>query len=206
MKARAPVVIVLAASLLGGCVGYTKPMPRSEQLTAEQRRFEALWQGSLDALREYGFAVDRQDRRAGVITTNPLVAPGWFEFWRPDAVRPGDVVEGTVQTIYRTATVRIVPAAPGEQNYRADVEVAVARSSRAEAEVRSTSEAYNMFVLPGGDEQAHRPMLGYAMMGLTAPAVDPNSVVPLAKDRALAERLTREISWAASKRLLEGSK
>jgi len=197
-------ITVMIAAVLHGCVSYTEPVKRSGQMTPAQRNFEAAWQGSQDALRDYGFTLDRQDRRAGVITTKPLLARHWFEFWRRDAGSSREVLEGTVQTVHRTASVRIVRTAPEAENYRVSVEVVVSRSSGTRMVGRSASDAYEMFVLPGGEDHSHKPMLGYAMMGPTTPVMDPNTVVASGQDRSLADRIAAEISRAASRRLLEG--
>jgi len=197
MRTAVIALVIVTAGLMCGCIKYTRPQTVGQQLAPDQRDFEALWQRSLDVLKDYNFAVDRQDRRAGIITTMPLVARQWFEFWRPDAVSNRDVLEGTVQTIYRTATVRVNPSSAG--NYRVTVEIAVSRSDRPQPAIQSVSDAYNMFVLPGGDEHSHGPALGYAMVGQTTPTLAPNSVVVLGKDAALAREISDKISRATAR-------
>jgi len=205
MRAIATVLVVACgAGLLCGCVKYTKPVAAAPKLTPAQRNFEALWQGSLDVLRDYGFTVDRQDRREGIITTRPLVGRQWFEFWRKDAATPYDVLEGSLQTIYRTALVRIWATDPNTGNYQAGVEVVLTRSDKEQSAVETVSDAYGMFTMPGGEDAITRPKLGYTTLGTTLLEPDPNSVVGLAKDPVLSAKLANEISYLAGRRLLEG--
>jgi len=148
----ATVVLTLAVGWLGGC--QVEPAPaRSDAATADES-FNAVWDAATEVLREYRFAIDRADRRAGVISTFPLLGRHWFEFWRADAARPGDVLEGSLHTIYRQATVTIRRAdspaatAPALGDYLAGVEVRASRSDRPAAQVTSTSEAFEMFLRP----------------------------------------------------------
>ena len=205
MKAIAAVLMVVCgAGALCGCVKYTKPVAAAPKLTPAQKNFVALWQGSLDVLRDYGFTVDRQDRREGLITTRPLVGRQWFEFWRKDAATSYDVLEGSLQTVYRTALVRIRVTDPNTDNYQAGVEVVLTRSDKEQSAVKTVSDAYGMFTMPGGEDAITRPKLGNTMLATAPPVPDPNSVVSLATDPVLSRKLADEISYHAGKRLLEG--
>jgi hypothetical protein len=158
-------LILAAAGMAGAVLGIScaaKPPALAARATADEN-FNAAWDAALEVLAEYRFEIDRADRRAGVITTFPMVGRHWFEFWRLDAATPADVAEGTLQTIYRQATVTIHLAAPGGSTtrpttlpaparapgaaaeYYVTVEVRTSRSDRPAPEVTSTSEAYEMF-------------------------------------------------------------
>ena len=135
----------LAVWVPAGCANYTRPVAPPAAVTAAERNFEAVWQGSLNVLRRYNFTLDRRDRRAGVITTRALLARHWFEFWRPDAANAFDFFEGAFQTVYRTAKVTIRPASESSDAFVPSVEVAVSRSTTEKLGIVAAGEAYNRF-------------------------------------------------------------
>jgi len=190
-------------------------------VTAGERNFEAVWNGSLEVLRKHNFTLDRQDRRAGVITTRALLARHWFEFWRPDAANVLDLLEGTLQTVYRTAMVTIRPASDSSDTFVPSVEVIVSRSSMEKLGIVAAGEAYNRF-FESREEQgvvrqrrrrqrAKRQLrearkLGGAPSGedagndeLTALADVP--LMSVGEGRDLAAKLCAEIKRAAQRRL-----
>jgi len=178
---------------LGCGVEHTQPIGRPQKLTAAERDFEAVWQASRQTLRKYRFELDRQDRRAGTITTLPMTGMHFFEFWRKDAGRPADYAESTVQTLYRTARVTIRPVKPGAKTYKASVQVLLRRSSRPTAHVTSTSEAYSLFLAGEEGGKRRRFLLGE---DLHAAGED---FVELGNDRSLEAKLTADIAEAAGR-------
>ena len=108
MKQLKPIAAALvAAALLGGCSAFEMSPPTP---ITSSNEFNALWEASLEVLRENNFVVDRADPREGVITTFGLLGRHWFEPWRTDARKGSDVAEGALQTIYRQAAVRVSQA------------------------------------------------------------------------------------------------
>ncbi len=197
------IVIALAAVLVAcgaGCVKYTEPVAAvTAELTPAERNFEANWLAAQDVLRSYRFTIDRRDKRAGVITTKPLTGMQYFEFWRRDAVTPEAVLAGSIQTIHRTATVRIVASDPAGEKHEPVVHVAVTKPYDTAAGIRSTSEAYSMFLLPGEREDPAR-----ALLGAGAEPTEPALAKPAGSDVKLARRLREEITVAAARRLAGG--
>jgi hypothetical protein len=193
----ATVVLMLAAGWLVGCAVEAAPL-RSAAATPDEN-FNAVWDATTEVLREYRFAIDRADRRAGVITTFPLLGRHWFEFWRADAAGPDDVLEGTLQTVYRRATVTIRrPASGGETapalgDYVAAVEVRVSRSNRPAAQVTSASEAFEMFLRP--ERMVRGVGGGESTEAATARTVD------LGRDEKLEKILRLRINSLAAKKL-----
>jgi hypothetical protein len=188
------IVTILAAGLVlaasGGCTKFTTPAGPTVQLTPAQQRGEALWQSATEVLRKYNFVVDRQDRRAGIITTLPLTGQYFGEFWRRDAVTRFDLEESTVQTIYRSVTVTIAPATPGG-DLVARVEARTYRSDLRQAQITSTADAYNMFPIVTGSERPSRSLL------LESRRTTLTGAVPLGRDADLEARLEAEINAAA---------
>lgn len=194
------IVAALAAGLVG-CVYHTEPVVPQPKLTGAGRNFQAVWRATLEVLRRYDFEIDRQDRRAGVITTRPLLGKHFFEFWRRDAADPRDVAESTLQTIYRTVTVTIRPTSAGAATFRPDVEVRLRRSNRQYVGVASTTDAYDMFILPGRDELREKKIMAGGRRRDLYQEPKPVRRVKLGPYKTLAHKLAAEIRQAARKRL-----
>ena len=187
------IISLTFAVLVGppGCLRYTQPVAPPQQLTAHERRFEALWESARQVLRRYYFELDRQDRRAGVITTQPLVGRHFFELWRADATTPKDVLEGTLQSLVRQATVSIYCDDRPSGRYNASVEVLLWRSNKQTFQVTSTSEAYGLAGAGGGT--ARRRLL--VDSSRSAPG---DHLVSLGRDEKLQAKLTEEILATAA--------
>ena len=195
MAIRWTLALTALASATCGCANYTKPQVAPPPQTQAQKNFDVLWQASQDVLREYYFTLDRQDRRAGVITTQPLVGEHWFEFWRHDAATRVDLAEGSLQTIYRSAKITLRPTSPDASAFVATVEVTVQRSDMGQPQITSTSEAYNLFTLGGGDytfvDDFNDTQVG-----------QPNAAkVELGRDNALERKLATDIRRKAERQL-----
>lgn len=172
---------LLAAILMPmGCQPkYTQPVFEPKAMTAQQQNFQQLWQASRKVLIRYHFHIDRQDPRAGVITTWPMTGKHIFEVWRKDAARASDSGESTLQTIYRAVELTIRPTADG-QDYEPIVEVFVSRSDKPIDSIASTSDAYDMFT----KRRKRRKLTG---------PQEASHLVDLGNDRALEAKLTAEI-------------
>ena len=134
----------LLAVLAAGCQPkYTEPVVAPTAMTPEQKQFDALWQASRRVLKRYDFRIDRQNPRAGVITTWPIVGKQLVELWRKDAASKTDAAESTLQTIYRSVKVTIRKT-EGPERFQPTVEVFVSRSNKPTHAVSTTSDAYNL--------------------------------------------------------------
>ncbi len=199
-------ILAVVAVQLTGCANHSRPVVEPAEMTQSQKNFESVWQLSRGALKKYRFELDREDRRAGVITTLPMTGQQLFEFWRKDAAATEDLAESTVQTIYRKAKVSITR---GESDsFVADVEVLTYRSNRKAPQVTSASEAYQLFVLPGTDRARRKFLLRSEGQADTeelqeAEDVIPVWMVPLGRDKNLEAKLEAEIAWGVSERLVD---
>lgn len=185
-------LVALSIGYLAGCeMKYTQPQVQPAAMTAAEKDFDAVWQAAHRTLREYRFELDRQDRRAGVITSLPMTGMHFFEFWRKDAARPVELGESTVQTIYRTAKVAIGPTAPGARTYQARVDVLLRRSDKPTQQAASTSRAFSFFNTTGRS-RTQKTLLesGWSQDPLTG-------YVELGHDRSLEAKLTAAIAEAA---------
>ncbi len=168
MRKLALMLLPAAILLPAGCQPkYTQPVLDPTPQTSEQQSFQRLWQAGRHVLISYHFRLDRQDTRAGVITTWPMTGKQFFELWRRDSARVVDTSESTLQTIYRSVRVTIRQTADG-RGYEPVVEVLVSRSDKPRDSISSTSEAYDMFTkrtkkknkLTGEQEAAQQVELG----------------------------------------------
>ncbi len=133
--------VIALAFATAGCAAGKDPMVHAAT-GPEAQAYDNLWQSSLDVLSRYNFRVDRQDRWAGIIKTEPLVGKSIFELCRPDAATSCDAWESTLQTIYRTAEVQI-HRSNGE--YYPVVRVYVSRADTGVPAITSDADAYRYF-------------------------------------------------------------
>ena len=136
MKRHTIIAAMLLAILVGsGCPPtHTEPIIDMRPKTEAARQFEARWQASLKVLRSYRFKIDRQDRRSGLIKSEPMMARYLFEFWRSDASSAYELLEGTMHTIYVIASVNVTRVHPDGDDYTLDVVVNRVRSNQVEAQ------------------------------------------------------------------------
>lgn len=79
---------------------YWYAQPADHQTAASS--FEALWDAAQTVSRDLLFKIDRQDLRAGVLTTQPLVSAQWFEPWRTELQSADSLADSSIATIRRT--------------------------------------------------------------------------------------------------------
>ncbi len=170
---------------VAGCHEPVSPTAVTAQAVAEED-LEPLWQASLAVLRRHDFEPDRQDRAMGVIETLPTTSRQWGEFWRQDVADAYGVLESSLQTIQRQATVRFVR---GESGWTVQVEVQVYRLAVPESQVTSSSSVIRGF---SGDLPTTEGRVVRA-------ASDRQRWVSLGRDAAMEDRLlTRILSRAAA--------
>jgi hypothetical protein len=193
-----PVFIILMLVPLVGCVPeHTKPLER-EPATAAERNFEALWRASKDVLKKYDFPIDRQDRRAGVITTYAVPSGHLFELWRRDAATAFHYQENTVQNILRAARVTIRRQGPESNQYDFQVEVVMARSNLPPTQLTDTSQLLGM-QFRGLPELRFHDLQRRSNRDTAQPMLPPrkrderNRLVPLGRDSDMEMYLARDI-------------
>lgn len=77
---------------------YTQP----SAYQTRQAEFDRLWDTAVEVSRRLLFKIDRQDRRSGVLTTEPMISAQWFEPWRRELKTCGDVANSSIATYRRT--------------------------------------------------------------------------------------------------------
>lgn len=185
-------IVVLLLVFTGCGPMYTKPLERAPQTRAE-RNFRDLWDASCVTLKKYGFPLDRQDRRAGVITTYAVSGGHGLEvLWRKDASNFYQFQENTAQNILRAARVKIrrLPENPDEFDFT--VEVRAARTTRPQPQLTDSSDIYKMYVpqlpeLRFNDLELRPAGRQERLQGLKS------CIVPLGRDEEFAWRIDRSI-------------
>lgn len=177
---------------VAGCTPkHTKPIVQPPQpVTEAERQFEAYWEGALEVLRgnPYHFTVDLQDRRRGLIRTEPMVGKQFFEFWRSDAASDFDLIESTLQTVYIVANVKITRTQPDRPEYDLVVDVYRVRSDEIEARNPGSPGEYQSY-------KEHRGTGGDRTSEEQA-----GTKVLLGRDDALSDRLFVAIEGEAAYR------
>lgn len=100
-----------------------RPTPPEEPTAAavSQDDLETLWDASLRVLSRHGFQPDRQDRAAGIITTDPVTCMQWHEPWRQDVADNYSLAMSSLHTVRRQVTVRFSNADPWTVEVQVDV-------------------------------------------------------------------------------------
>jgi len=146
--------------------------------------FEALWDGILRVLRRSDFRPDRQDRRAGIITTHPVTAAQYFEFWRQQNPDGYQALENNLHTVRRRVTVSLNRGSG--PTYHVDVRVDIERHSAIERQVTTASGAAQIFA-------SRMP----TVEGEATPADQTVRWVPVGRDAAMERVLLGRILSAA---------
>jgi len=128
---------------------------QADVVVGDEYDFDHLWETVLRVLRRVNLRPDRQDRRAGIITTLPITCQQWFEFWRHDAMGPYQWAEASMHTMQRLAVVKI-SRRPEPDRYRIDVKVDVFRHSAPERQVTTPSGAMLMYSEKRPTEEGER--------------------------------------------------
>lgn len=207
----------LACLLLAGCWPQHTVSDRHRALSPEERNFLSVWESSRDVLQKYGFVLDRQDRRDGVITTYAMVGSQAFEVWRDDSATIFHMRENTVQTILRAAKVRIFRRDETD-TYDFDVEILAARSVTDPPQLTDSSQAmdmsnYQRIIGGAGNDNVMGGQLKFddlkpRQVPMSSPAEteepplpDPEDIpplVPLGRDRDLEAKVIDDIRQARS--------
>ncbi len=120
------------AALLTTQPYYWTTQPAVVQVTNPS--FHRLWNASAAVAREYGYRLDRQDLRSGLLTTEPLVSQQFFEVWARDTGDSAGVANNSITTYRRTLRFEIQKDMGG---FTMSPRVLVERSAQAEQPITS---------------------------------------------------------------------
>jgi len=124
------------------CASYSSTQPLHVLDTSPEA--DATWTAIQDTLRRNYMPLDRVDRRAGVITTLPVMSQHWFEFWRGDVATKEDALEATINPIRRWVEVTV--AMNDSRNWtQLSVAVHKQRLSSPDRQFNSSGASYQFF-------------------------------------------------------------
>lgn len=145
ISTQVPIIVMLA-----GLVGCQRPQgdpfhayQPPTQVTLANQNADAVWDSVQETLRNHGYRLDRVDREAGVVTTQPETSQHYFEFWRKDVNTSADFWEATFNTIQRR--VEVTMTSPAEGSPEITVVVLKQRLSSPDRQFNSTGVAYKYF-------------------------------------------------------------
>ena len=160
-------------------------MSRSISVPQTSPEADQLWEAVAETLRRHRFRLDRVDRRAGVVTTLPVMSQSAFEFWRHDVDTVYDLAESTLNPIRRWATVSVTPTDDGRWT-QLSVVVHKERLSSPDRQFNSTGAAYQYFgtSLP-------------STTGIVQLTAEHDRWLDLGRDAAMEARLLADVSRRA---------
>lgn len=141
---------MVAALLLGptlGCLGPRRDHYQSSYalaITDTSDSADVFWESIQETLRRQRFRLDRVDRRAGVVTTMPMISQHLLEVWRHDVDTWPDLWESTLNSMRRWVEARV---SRGVDNVWLKLTILVhkERLSTPDRQFNSTGAAYQYF-------------------------------------------------------------
>ncbi|MFW6060392.1 MAG: hypothetical protein ACODAQ_09430 [Phycisphaeraceae bacterium] len=100
--------LFVVIGLLAGCQSAAPPVSNPMQI--EARDYDALYEASIDVLRDMNFRVDRQDYRFGELTTHPKGSPTALEPWLGDNSTARQAWLSTLSDVHRRVRIQFEPA------------------------------------------------------------------------------------------------
>lgn len=123
---------------------YYLDMPAAAQVQAGD--FDTLWTACEKVARSYGYQLDREDYRTGLLTTVPMVSKNIQEPWRKDAGTVYYQIQDSLQTIRRTLRFEIKKDESGA--FAAVPKVLMERQSVLEHRITSVTQYRGAFSGP----------------------------------------------------------
>jgi hypothetical protein len=196
-RRRWSLLTLAGAVLAAGCALPPAPVaeaPIANPMFVAAASSQYVFDQTVDVVDDY-FTIDREETvkqvgdliTEGQITTFPQMGATWFEPWRRDTPDPVQRSESTLQSIRRTALVRVIPTGEG---YLVDLQVFkeledVRKPAFATASAASRysdpvpGQPYNVGWIPQGRDPAlEQRMLCDLQNRLRAPAVPLGALPP----------------------------
>ena len=186
-------VTILLAAVLAGCA--KQPQRRWQAIAVEQASFEQVWQASIASLKDRGLVLDREDRRFGLIVSEPVIGQQAFEFWRKDAVSSDDLLLSSLHTIQRIVTVRV--SSEGPMQFEVRVEAQAQRASIPADQLDNTAEAFELL-------RRHGVPAAPSRRDYTRPQTEP-VWVDLGREPALEQYILEDIARRLNPEILSST-
>jgi len=147
MKYVRPLIALSGCFWIAGCHAPKRASyvsTESMHVIDASQEADATWTAIQDTLRQNYMPLDRVDRRAGIITTTPVMSQHWFEFWRGDVATREDALESSVNPIRRWVEVTV--AMDNARNWtQVSVAVHKQRLSSPDRQFNNSGAAYQFF-------------------------------------------------------------
>lgn len=181
---RIAIVSALFGAFCSGCLGPRRDdyiSSRPITMIDGSGQTDRLWEAVKDTLRDGRFRLDRVDRRAGVVTTMPVMSQHFFEVWRHDVDTREDLWESTINPIRRRVEIEVKREDGGDWRELAVV-VRKERKSSPDRQFNSTGAVYQYF----GDRLP-------STTGQVRVTEGEDRWIDLGRDPAMEDRLLRAI-------------
>ena len=100
-------LVGLQLALLAGCTSKVVTAPNPMEI--DRSEYSRIYEAAIYVLRDYGFALDRQSHRFGIITTKELASPSAFEPWYHTNSTSQQTWESTLNSQRRRVVVSLEP-------------------------------------------------------------------------------------------------
>jgi hypothetical protein len=120
-------------------------------VTVQSTSFNKLWIAAEDTAREFGFRLDRQDPRLGVLSTDPVTSKQLWEVWRKDSGNLTGTIDNSLESYRRSVRFQFEKIQNG---YAVIPRVIIERYTQAEQHIMSS--VYLRYAFGGGGNR-YRP-------------------------------------------------
>ena len=145
IKRHLIILVSFCTILSAGCT--EKRQVRWQGIAVEKASFDQVWEVCLASLKDCGLKVDRQDRRFGLMVSEPTTGQQFFEFWRKDAVSSDDLLLSSLHTIRRTVSIQVTTQGP--RKFEVRVQAQAQRASMPGDQLDNTAEAFELMSRQG---------------------------------------------------------
>lgn len=149
MKLMEQILLTAAGTLvfLAGCC--SEPTVQHAEKVCMGAPRELVFQEAQKTLESMNFTIEKADIEQGYISTRPLPAKQFFEFWKSDTVGCYNFEEANLQSITRTIEITITGSESGSC---INCKATTRRLSMPESTITNTTEPYGIFTRTGATQ------------------------------------------------------
>lgn len=131
----------IAAAAMTGCCGKRSDTA-SNRICAQGVSKQAVMDASQKVLENMHFTIEKADSNAGYVSTRPLAAGQFFEFWRSDTVGCYNFAEDNLHSVTRSVEINVIPQG---EDFCVECKVNARRLSIPTREVSTATELPRVF-------------------------------------------------------------
>ena len=196
---RGRTAILLLATFIAGCVADPSSAPKATDIdpaqatpyywisqppaaTVKDDDFFKLWDACRVEVRHREFLIDREDYRAGLLTTQPLTSRQFWEVWRRDVGTIDGLEDSSLASIRRTVRFNLIRQEDG--TYLATPRVLIERYASVERRLTSITQYHTAFSSPRPTQESDTT---------TTPGLPTDYWYAVGRDQALEKDLAAAI-------------